>query len=138
LTRILTKRFGVTIVALAVVVTSFSSLLAIPHSVRATRLLLVAPTSFVHLGQRTELTIKAIDDSGNLDKTRSDFAELSLRSLSYSISTAKLSATIIRLEKGVGSVYILSNIAEVVDVTVTWKEGQSSLRSFTIRLFIGI
>lgn len=105
---------------------------------KATRLLLVAPTSFVHLGQRTELTIKAIDDAGNLDKTRSDFVELNLRSLSYSMSTAKLSAPIIRLENGVGSDYISSNIAEVVDVTVTWKEGQYSLRSFAIRLFIGI
>ena len=102
-----------TIVALAIVVTSLSSLFASPHSVRATRLLLAAPTSFVRLGQRTELTIRAIDDSGNLDKTRSDFVELSLRSLSYSMSTAKLSATIIGLENGVGSVYILSNIARL-------------------------
>lgn len=129
---------GVALVALVVVVASFFSLFASPHDVRATRLSLVAETSFIDLGEPAELTLRAIDDSGRLDTSREDLVKLSLRSLSYNVSAAKLSATSTRLEKGVGSVYILGNLAEVVDVTVTWKEGQSALKSFTLRLFVGI
>jgi len=138
LSRIISKRLGVTLVALVVVAASFFPLFAGPHDVRATRLSLVAETSFIGLSEPTELTLRAIDDSGRLDTSREDLVELSLKSLSYNVSAAKLSATSTRLEEGVGSVYIQGSLAEVVDVTVTWKGGQSALKSFTLRLFVGI
>lgn len=108
------------------------------HTVKATKLLVVSPTAFMDLGEPTEMIVKAIDDAGNLDATRNDLVELSVRSISHNTSTARLSATSIRLQNGAGSVYVVGDIAEVVDVTATWKDGPSPLKPSAVRLFIGI
>lgn len=126
-----------TSVALALVVGSLI-FVSFSHTVKATKLLVISPTSFMDLSEHVEITVKAIDDAGNIDVMRNDLVELSARSVSRNTSMAKLSATSIELRNGVGSVYVVSDMAEVVDVTAIWKEGASPLKPSTVRLFIGI
>ena len=108
------------------------------HTVKATKLLVIAPTSFMDLDEHVEITVKAIDNAGNIDVTRNDLVELGVRSVSRNVSMARLSATSIKLQNGVGSAYVVGDIAEVVDVTAIWREGPSPLKPSTARLFIGI
>ncbi|MBS7623407.1 hypothetical protein KEJ39_07015 [Candidatus Bathyarchaeota archaeon] len=119
------------------VVLSISPTLFSP-TVKATKLLVVAPTSFIDLGEPTELTLKAIDELGNLDADRDDLVELSLKPVSYSKAMAELSSTSVTLRNGIGHVHILGNVPEVVDVVATWRDGRSPLESSSVRLFIGI
>jgi len=69
---------------------------------------------------------------------KNDFVELNLKSLSYNPPVAELSDSSIRLENGVGYVYIQGRLTEVVEVTAVWKEGESPLESSTRTIFIGI
>lgn len=108
------------------------------QTIKATKLLIVSPSGFIDLDENTELTIKAIDNSGNIDKNRNDLVELTLRSVTRNESMAKLSSTSVKLDKGIGLAYIRGRIAEVVDVKVSWKEGTLPLESSTVRLYIGI
>jgi hypothetical protein len=64
------------------------------------------------------LTIKAIDDAGNLDTTRNDIVELYLTSVSYDKPMAQLTTKKIQLMGGIGSAYIQGEVPEVVDITV--------------------
>lgn len=114
------------------------SLYVTSQTIKATKLLIVSPSSFIDLDKNTEITIKAIDNSGTIDKNRNDLVELTLRSVSRNESMAKLSSTSVKLDKGIGLAYIRGRIAEVVDVKVSWKEGTSPLESSTVRLYIGI
>jgi len=114
------------------------SLYVTSQTIKATKLLIVSRSGFIELDENTELTIKAIDNSGNIDKSRNDLVELTLRSVSRNESMAKLSSASVKLDRGVGLAYIRGRIAEVVDVKVSWKEGTSPLESSTVRLYIGI
>ena len=114
------------------------SLYVTSQTIKATKLLIVSPSGFIDLDENTELTIKAIDNSGNIDKNRNDLVELTLRSVTRNESMAKLSSTSVKLDKGIGLAYIRGRIAEVVDVKVSWKEGTLPLESSTVRLYIGI
>lgn len=114
------------------------SLYVTSQTIKATKLLIVSPSGFIDLDKNTEITIKAIDNSGTIDKNRNDLVELTLRSVSRNESMAKLSSTSVKLDKGIGLAYIRGRIAEVVDVKVSWKEGISPLESSTVRLYIGI
>ena len=114
------------------------SLYVTSQTIKATKLLIVSPSGFIDLDKNTEITIKAIDNSGTIDKNRNDLVELTLRSVSRNESMAKLSSTSVKLDKGIGLAYIRGRIAEVVDVKVSWKEGTLPLESSTVRLYIGI
>lgn len=114
------------------------SLYVTSQTIKATKLLIVSPSGFIDLDENTELTIKAIDNYGNVDKNRNDLVELTLRSVTRNESMAKLSSTSVKLDKGIGLAYIRGRIAEVVDVKVSWKEGTLPLESSTVRLYIGI
>jgi hypothetical protein len=110
----------------------------IPKDSQATKLVVVASTTFIPLDKPVKLTIKAIDESGNVDVTRNDIVELYLTSVSYDKPSAKLTAKKIQLIEGIGSVYIQGEVPEVVDITVQWKEGKSPLESSKLHLFMGI
>ena len=126
------------VLILAIFLVVIPSLFFIPQDPQATKLIIVASTTFIPLDKPVELTIKAVDDIGKLDSTRNDIVELSLTSVSYDNPSAHLTTKKIRLIDGVGSVYIQGEVPEVVDITVQWKEGKSSLESYKLHLFMGI
>lgn len=136
--KLRSKAFAVFVIILVtslVVITSFSIIL---QDSRATKLVVVASTTFIPLDKPVKLTIKAIDDAGNLDTTRSDIVELYLTSVSYDKPMAKLNPRRIQLINGTGTAFIQGKVAEVVEVTIHWKEGKSPLESSKLHLFIGI
>jgi len=135
---ILSNRTFIALAVLILLLTVSVSLYVTPQTIKATKLLIVSPSGFIDLDKNTEITIKAIDNSGTIDKNRNDLVELTLRSVSRNESMAKLSSTSVKLDKGIGLAYIRGRIAEVVDVKVSWKEGISPLESSTVRLYIGI
>jgi hypothetical protein len=135
---ILANRTFIALAALILLLTVSVSLHVTSQTIKATKLLIVSPSGFIDLDENTELTIKAIDNSGNIDKNRNDLVELTLRSVTRNESMAKLSSTSVKLDKGIGLAYIRGRIAEVVDVKVSWKEGTLPLESSTVRLYIGI
>lgn len=140
LERYVSKRVIVAVVATVLVVLAVASISSwsLSQTVKATKLLVVAPTSFIDLGEPTELTIKAIDDLGNLDTVRNDQVKLSLKPVSYNKVMSELSSTSVTLQNGIGSVYISGNVPEVVDVVATWQDGPSPLKSSAVRLFVGL
>jgi hypothetical protein len=127
--------FVIILVIFLVVITSLSF---IPQDSQATKLIVVASTTFIPLDKPVKLTIKAVDDTGKLDATRKDVVELSLTSVSYDHPSAQLNTNKIQLIDGIGTVYIQGEVAEVVDITVQWKEGESPLKSYKLHLFMGI
>jgi hypothetical protein len=132
------KRVIFIVIILVIFLIVIISLSFIPQDSQATKLIIVASTTFIPLDKPVELTIKAVDDTGKLDDTRNDFIELSLTSVSYDKSSAKLTTNNIQLRNGIGSVYIQGEVPEVVDITVQWIEGKSPLESYKLHLFMGI
>ena len=122
------------VTVLAVIISYFF----IPRDTQATKLVVVASTTFIPLDKPVKLTIKAVDDTGKLDTTRNDVVELYLTSVSYDKPSAQLTENKIQLTDGIGSVYIQGKIPEVIDITVQWKEGKSPLESYKVHLFMGI
>ncbi|OGD54730.1 hypothetical protein A3K80_00855 [Candidatus Bathyarchaeota archaeon RBG_13_38_9] len=125
----------VIILVTALVIISIS---LVPQDSQATKLIVVSSTTFIPLDKPVKLTIKAIDYEGHIDATRDDIIELYLTSVSYDKPMAKLNPRRIQLINGTGSAYIEGKVAEVVDVTIHWKEGISPLVSSKLHLFIGI
>jgi hypothetical protein len=138
LSKLKSKSFAVFIIILLLILVSAITLSFIPQDSQATKLVVVASTTFIPLDKPVKLTIKAIDESGNVDITRNDIVELYLTSVSYDKSSAKLTTKKIQLIEGIGSVYIQGEVPEVVDITVQWKEGKSPLESSKLHLFMGI
>jgi hypothetical protein len=126
---------AIIVVTAILVITSLSF---VPRDSQATKLVVVASTTFIPLDKPVKLTVKAIDDAGNLDTTRNDIVELYLTSVSYDKPMAQLTAKKIQLMDGIGSAYIQGEVPEVVDITVQWKEGKSPLESSKLHLFMGI
>jgi len=71
--------------------------------------------------------IKAVDKGGNIDISRNDLLQLNLTSLSHGNTLTKLNAYELRLENGSANVFLSGPTADVVRVTVTWKDGKSKL-----------
>jgi len=134
------KRKPVTlfVIILLIFLAVIISLSFIPQDSQATKLIVVASTTFIPLDKPLKLTIKAVDDTGRLDATRNDVVELSVTSVSYDQPSAQLNTNKIQLIDGTVSVYIQGEMPEVVDITVQWKEGESPLESYKLHLFMGI
>jgi hypothetical protein len=127
---ILSNRIFIALAVLILLLTVSVSLYVTSQTIKATKLLIVSPSGFIDLDKNTEITIKAIDNSGTIDKNRNDLVELTLRSVSRNESMAKLSSTSVKLDKGIGLAYIRGRIAEVVDLTLPClKTGDSSFWS---------
>ena len=132
------KTYAAIAIILVIAIAVITSLSFIPRDSQATKLVVVASTTFIPLDKPVKLTIKAIDDAGNLDTTRNDIVELYLTSVSYDKPMAQLTVKKIQLMDGIGSAYIQGEVPEVVDITVQWKEGKSPLVSSKLHLFMGI
>lgn len=132
------KAYAAIAIILVTAIAVITSLSFIPRDSQATKLVVVASTTFIPLDKPVKLTIKAIDDAGNLDTTRNDIVELYLTSVSYDKPMVQLTVKKIQLMDGIGSAYIQGEVPEVVDITVQWKEGKSPLESSKLHLFMGI
>ena len=101
--------------------------LTTPNNHSASRLIIVLER--VHLGvdDPREIMIKAVDNGGNIDKSRNDLLQLNLTSLSHGNTLTKLNAYNLRLENGSANASLSGPTADLVMVTVTWKEGKSKL-----------
>ena len=98
-----------------------------PNNHSASRLIIVLER--VHLGvdDPREIMIKAVDNGGNIDKSRNDLLQLNLTSLSHGNTLTKLNVYNLRLENGSANASLSGPTADLVMVTVTWKEGRSKL-----------
>jgi hypothetical protein len=100
LSKLKSKSFTIFIIILLTTLVSIITLSFIPQDSKATKLVVVASTTFIPLDKPVKLTLKAIDDAGNVDATRNDIAELNLTSGSYGKPSAKLTAKKIQLIEG--------------------------------------
>ncbi len=110
---------------------------ATPNQQGATKLIIVLERVHVGVGDSKEMTIKAVDQAGVVDRSRNDLVQLNLISLSRENTITKLSVNELRLENGSANVYITGPIADLVKVTVTWKEGRSKLEPGETLIQIG-
>ena len=119
------------LIAIALVISSnfWSEIrFASPNEQGANRLIIVLERDF-HVGvdDLKYMTIKAVDQNGAVDKSRNDLVQLNLTSLSHEHTSTKLSVNELRLENGSANVSISGPVADLVKVTVSWKEGRSRL-----------
>jgi hypothetical protein len=83
----------------------------------------------VHVGvdDSKEITIRAVDKGGVIDRSRNDLLKLNLTSLSRGNTLTKLNVYELRLENGSANAFLTGPISDLVKVTVTWEEGKSKL-----------
>jgi hypothetical protein len=98
-----------------------------PDEQGASRLIIVFERVHVGVGDSKEMTIRAVDRAGVVDRSRNDLVQLNLTSMSRENTATKLSVNELRLENGSANVYVTGPIADLVKVTVTWREGRSPL-----------
>lgn len=92
--------------------------------VKATSLYLETDKQVIDLGEKIRITIKAVDDEGNIDSSRNDFVKISINPESRAI----LSQSRAKLENGRAYVTLVDEYQETVVLIVRWEEGSSSLR----------
>jgi hypothetical protein len=109
-----------------------------PESTGATRLVIFCEGYNIEVDRSSPLSIRAVDNKGEIDASRGDLVELNLTSLSYLKSAAKLSTTTIRLENGTAQVFVIGTTTELVRITVNWKSGKSELKSGMVTLHMGV
>ena len=103
----------------------------------ATKLIVVYEKIPVKVNVPKKLIVKAINDKGKLDKSRNDLIEFNLTSLSYPKSIAKLSQHTINLVNGTATITLIGSLKEMLLITVLWKEGETSLESYSIFMQVG-
>ena len=103
----------------------------------ATKLIIVYEKIPVKVNVPKKLIVKAIDDKGKLDKSRNDLIEINLTSLSYPKPLAKLSHHTLNLVNGTATVTLMGPLKEMLLITVLWKEGETSLESYSIFMQVG-
>ncbi|MCJ7761186.1 hypothetical protein MUP59_08640 [Candidatus Bathyarchaeota archaeon] len=109
-----------------------------PESTGATRLVIFHEGYNIEVGRSSPLSIRAVDNTGEIDVSRDDLVELNLTSLSYMRTAAKLSTTTLKLENGTAQLSIIGTTTEVVRITVNWKSGRSELKSGMLTIHIGV
>jgi len=108
------------------------------ESTGATRLVIFHEGYNIEVGRSSPLSIRAVDNTGEIDVSRDDLVELNLTSLSYMRTAAKLSTTTLKLENGTAQLSIIGTTTEVVRITVNWKSGRSELKSGMLTIHIGV
>lgn len=100
---------------------------------QATGLRLIVDRSQATVGETVNIRVLAINDENRLDSTRNDLIEVSVNPE----SRAKLSQSRVGLTGGIAEITLTDDYEEPVVVTVTWINGQSTLRgdSTLIRIF---
>ena len=109
-----------------------------PESTGATRLVIFHEGYNIELDRSSPLSIRAVDNTGEIDASRDDIVELNLTSLSYMKTQAKLSTTTVKLENGTAQVFVIGTKTELVRITVNWKSGRSELKSSMLTLHMGV
>jgi len=109
-----------------------------PESTGAIRLVIFHEGYNIEVGRSSPLSIRAVDNTGEIDVSRDDLVELNLTSLSYMRTAAKLSTTTLKLENGTAQLFIIGTTTEVVRITVNWKSGRSELKSGMLTIHIGV
>ena len=101
----------------------------VPPSTGATRLEIDAPET-VDVGSVATVTIRAVDENGNLDTRRTDVVDLSLNKG----ARARLSISTVELKGGEVAVTITDSFAETVVLTATARLGYSLLESDSVTI----
>jgi hypothetical protein len=111
--------------------------------IEASKLVLLGPSEYSR-DVVAELTIKAVDNEGIVDSSRSDLIRVSLDPSSHAqlgfsdqSGTTWSSSLTIRLEAGQRKVTFLDKQDEKVRVAVEWLEGKSPLKPDVIELYSG-
>jgi hypothetical protein len=119
---------AVLIVVVLVIFSSWSEFrFATPNGQGASKLIIVLERIHLGVDDPREIMIKAVDKGGSIDRSRNDLLQLNLTSLSHGNTLTKLNVYELRLENGSANVFLSGPTADVVRVTVTWKEGKSKL-----------
>jgi len=112
-------------------------------TIEATKLTILGPSEY-NLVTEAELTIKAVDDVGTVDSSRSDLIRISTDPRSHArIGISSPSGIIwsgsltLNLEVGLRRVKFLDRESEKVLVLVEWLEGKSPLTSDAIEISCG-
>jgi len=100
---------------------------ASPNEQGANRLIIVLERVHVGVDDSKEISIRAVDKGGVIDRSRNDLLQLNLTSLSRGNTLTRLNLYEVRLENGSANVFLTGPISDLVKVTVTWKEGRSKL-----------
>jgi DNA/RNA endonuclease YhcR with UshA esterase domain len=103
----------------------------------ATRLIIVYERVHVGVGERKELSVRAVDDDGVIDRSRDDLVNIEVTSLNYRNCLTRLDASTIRLQNGTGSVTLTGTAMEMLRLTAVWREGRSELRSGETLIQVG-
>jgi len=103
----------------------------------ANRLIIVLERVHVGVDDSKEITIRAVDKGGVIDRSRNDLLQLNLTSLSRGNTLTRLNLYEVRLENGSANVFLTGPISDLVKVTVTWKEGESKLESGEALIQVG-
>ncbi|WP_455369657.1 hypothetical protein [[Eubacterium] cellulosolvens] len=103
----------------------------------ATKLIIVYEKIPVKVNVPKKLIVKAIDDKGRLDRNRDDLILFNLTSLSFPKSMAKLSQYELKLVNGTATVTLSGPLKEMLLITVIWKDGKTSLESYSILMQVG-
>jgi len=103
----------------------------------ANRLIIVLERVHVGVDDSKEITIRAVDKGGVIDRSRNDLLQLNLTSLSRGNTLTRLNLYEVRLENGSANVFLTGPISDLVKVTVTWKEGKSKLESGEALIQVG-
>jgi hypothetical protein len=103
----------------------------------ASRLIIVLERVHVGVDDSKEITIRAVDKGGVIDRSRNDLLQLNLTSLSRGNTLTRLNLYEVRLENGSANVFLTGPISDLVKVTVTWKEGKSKLESGEALIQVG-
>ena len=129
--RIIQRVFSIALlIAIALVISSslWSEVrFASPNEQGANRLIIVLERVHVGVDDSKEISIRAVDKGGVIDRSRDDLLQLNLTSLSRGNTLTRLNLYEVRLENGSANVFLTGPISDLVKVTVTWEEGKSKL-----------
>ncbi|MBS7623263.1 hypothetical protein KEJ39_06275 [Candidatus Bathyarchaeota archaeon] len=103
----------------------------------ATRLIIVYERVHVGVGEHKDITIRAVDDDGVIDRSRDDLVDVEVASLNQKGCLARLDASTVRLLNGTASVTLTGATMEMLRLTAIWREGRSELRSGETLIQVG-
>ena len=140
-----TRAILATLLLLGIFSVSVYYVLTTPEEIpiEATKLVIVKPSE-IPVGNKVELTIKAISDDGLLDTTRDDLVKIYLESnshaqIGYSENSKIIwsDSLLVRLEDGLIKIKFIDPEFERIRISVEWIEGKTKLDSVEVQLYVG-
>ena len=112
--------------------------------IEASKLIILTPSFIGPMGVECLLAVQAVSDEGLIDKKRDDLVRISIdRGDHAKLGISDESVTIwsesidLKLRSGQGVVRFVDHHKELVRISVEWLEGQNSLKSHEIQVYIG-